>query len=522
MGPTVPSVFSRYGFALLAITLALLARHLLDPLFEDRLPFLIVCLAVVAVAWHGGFGPSFLALVLGIFASAYLFVPPRYAVGESLSAHQVQAGGVLFLGLTIGLFSERLRSARRRAEAQTREAVRQQRILELEVAERKRLEQELHQRAEELAEADRRKDEFLAMLGHELRNPLAPIRNAVQVMRLLGLTEPKLKWARDVIDRQVGQLARLVDDLLDVSRIRRGKIPLHKEFVELTAIITQAVEISRPLLEARRQTLTEVLPADPVWLEADPMRLAQVVANLLNNACKYTEEAGQIHLNGRQEGPEMVLRVKDNGVGIAPEMLPRVFDLFAQADHTLNRAEGGLGIGLTLVKSVVELHGGRVEAFSEGLGRGSEFVVRLPVLQPGSAPSVPSTPRAVGVSGSARRVLAVDDNVDSAESLGMLLRVQGHEVCTAHDGPAAVEAARSFGPEVVLLDLGLPGMDGYEVARRLRRQPGLESVLLVALTGYGQDEDRRKTMEAGFDAHLTKPADPAALQLLLAGAAPGA
>jgi signal transduction histidine kinase len=381
MGPTVRSLANRYGVAVLSVTIALLARLLLDPWLDDHLPLLFPCLAVVAIAWHGGFGPSCLALLLGLPAACYLFVSPRYSLADSLMNNQILVSGYLFLGLTIGLFSGRLRSARHRAEAHARQAVRQRHELEQEVAQRKRLETELQRRAEQLAEADRRKDEFLAMLGHELRNPLAPIRNAVEVMRLLGLTEPRFLWARELIERQVGQLSRLVDDLLDVSRISRGKINLKPEPIELSTVIERAVEISRPLLEARRHQWTVVLPAETVWLQADLIRLAQVVANLLNNAGKYTAERGQIQLAADVQGHEVVLRVKDNGVGIAPEMLPRIFDLFIQADHTLDRSDGGLGIGLTLVKSLVEMHGGRIDAFSEGLGKGSEFVVRLPVLR---------------------------------------------------------------------------------------------------------------------------------------------
>jgi len=505
-----------YGIAVLAVTATLLARLALDPLLGNSLPFLPFCLVVVAVAWHGGFGPSFLALLLGILAAAYFFIPPRYSLAASLAEHQVQTTGFLFLGLTIGLFSEGLRAARRRAEALAHEAVRRRHELEQEIAQRQRLEQELQRRAEELAEADRRKDEFLAMLGHELRNPLAPIRNALQVMRVLGLADSQLQWARDVIDRQVRQLARLVDDLLDVSRISRGKIPLKLAAVELTEIIERAVESSRPVLEARRHELAVVLPRDKVWLEADATRLAQVLANLLNNAGKYTEQGGQIRLMAERQGEEVVVRVSDNGMGIAPHMLPRVFDLFAQADHTLDRSEGGLGIGLTLVKCLVKLHGGSVEAISAGLGKGSEFVVRLPVPRAVTGHSVNGTPPAAKAAAPGRRILVVDDNGDAVDSLALLLSLQGHEVRTARDGPAALEVAAVFRPEVVLLDIGLPQMDGYEVANRLRGQVGLKKVLLVAVTGYGQEEDRRRTAEAGFDAHLVKPADPAVLIRLLA------
>ncbi len=373
-------------------------------------------------------------------------------------------------------------------------------------------------RAEErLREADRRKDEFLAMLAHELRNPLAPIRNAVQVIRLLGRPDPDVRRFAEMIERQVQTMTRLVDDLLDVSRITQGKIKLQKGPVELAAVVAQAVETARPLIEARRHELTVALPAEPVRLEADATRLAQVIGNLLTNAAKYTEEGGHVWLTAEREGSTAVVRVRDTGVGIPPELLGKVFDLFAQVDRSLARSEGGLGIGLTLVKSLVEMHGGRVEARSEGEGKGTELVVRLPIRQPPHAPDAANFERALDRPAPPRRVLVVDDNVDAAESLAMLLRVGRHDVRTAQDGATALQVAEAFRPEVVLLDLGLPRMDGFEVARRLREQEGVEKALLVALTGHGQEEDRRRSLEAGFDAHLVKPADPAALQRLLAG-----
>jgi PAS domain S-box-containing protein len=384
---------------------------------------------------------------------------------------------------------------------------------------RKNLEQQLRERAAELAEADRHKNEFLALLGHELRNPLAPIRNALQVMRLGGTDRPEAgAWVQDMLERQVGHLVRLVDDLLDVSRISQGKLNLQKERVELATVVAQAVETCGPLLVARRHTLDVALGREPVRLEADPTRLAQVVANLLTNAAKYTPEGGHITLTTERDGGEVVLRVRDNGIGIRPDMLPRVFDLFTQAERTLHHSQGGLGIGLTLVKSLVEMHGGTVSAHSAGPGRGSEFVVRLP-WAPGPEAALPAgeTP-GVAPSPAARRVLVVDDNVDAAESLATLLRLQGHEVLTVHEGGAVIEAARSFRPEVVLLDIGLPGgLTGYDLAPRLRELPGLGGALLVALTGYGQEEDKRRAGEAGFDAHLTKPAEPDVLAALLAG-----
>ncbi len=380
---------------------------------------------------------------------------------------------------------------------------------------------EIHDRkmAEEaLRDADRRKDEFLAMLAHELRNPLAPIRNAVHILKRPGISDEQLEWARGIIERQVDQLTRLVDDLLDVSRITQGKITLQKEKLDLMTVVGRALETSRPLIDARKHQLAVSLPSESVRLKGDLLRLAQVVSNLLSNAAKYTDEGGAIWLTAEPEDDELVLRVKDNGMGIPAEELPHIFDLFIQAERSLDRAQGGLGIGLTLVRIIVELHGGRVEAFSDGPGRGSEFEARLPLLTderreasdlPGIVKDSASTlPRP-------RRVLVVDDNEDSAESLAVMLRLEGHEAVVAHDGQGAIEMARAFQPQVALLDIGLPGMNGYEVARRLRAQPGGREAALIALTGYGQAEDRQRSLEAGFDHHLTKPVNYDTLMSLI-------
>jgi PAS domain S-box-containing protein len=371
----------------------------------------------------------------------------------------------------------------------------------------------------ELKEADRRKNEFLAMLGHELRNPLAPIRNALHILSIPGLGEEAVEQARQVTERQVQHLVRLVDDLLDVGRIMRGRVELRKEPVELAAVIAQAVETAQPILDAQGQELRESLPPEPLRLEADPTRLAQVVGNLLHNAAKFSERPGHVWLSAERQGTEVVLRVRDEGIGIQREFLRHIFDLFVQDDRSLERSQGGLGIGLTVVRKLVELHGGSITAHSEGPGKGSEFVVRLPALSAAAAAG-PSRRGARPVSDSAsRRILVVDDNVDAAESLAMLLRLAGHDVHVAHNGPEALRAA-AFSPEVVLLDIGLPGMNGYDVARRWRQDPASRNALLVAVTGYGQDEDRRRSAEAGFDYHLTKPVDPEALRRLLAGEHP--
>jgi signal transduction histidine kinase/ActR/RegA family two-component response regulator len=377
------------------------------------------------------------------------------------------------------------------------------------------LESQVARRTAELTEANRRKDEFLAMLSHELRNPLAPIRNAVEILAAVDLAEPQARWAREVIARQVQHVTRLVDDLLDVSRIMGGKVQLRREATTLQDAVARAVEATAPLAGARGHAMSVALPPEPVRLEADPTRLAQVFANLLTNAAKYTDPGGQVWLTGRVEGGEAVVRVRDTGVGIAADLLPHVFEPFTQGEHSLARSEGGLGVGLTLVKRLVELHGGTVEAHSEGPGKGSEFTVRLP-LPDGRERGGAAAPPAAEAAGPARRVLVVDDNRDAADSLALLLQAMGHEVATAYDGAEALAQSGRLRPDAVLLDLGLPEMDGYEVARRLRREPGLRGVLLVALTGYGHEEDRRRTLESGFDAHLVKPADLGVLRDLLA------
>jgi PAS domain S-box-containing protein len=370
------------------------------------------------------------------------------------------------------------------------------------------------QAEEALREADRRKDEFLAVLAHELRNPLAPIRNSLHILRLSNRLDPTAERVGQMIERQVNHLVRLVDDLLEVSRITRGKIELRREPVEVAAIVRNAVETSQPLIEAAGHQLAVSLPSEPMTVDGDPIRLTQIVANLLNNAAKYTDPGGQIWLTVRREQDSMALSVRDTGMGISAEMLPRVFGLFTQIDRTANRGQGGLGIGLALVKSLVEMHGGQVTARSEGLGRGSEFVIRLPLSTAPSRETIPSESRPFPIL-TPRRVLVVDDNRDAAESLGMLLRLLGADVQIAFSGPEALEAISGFKPAVVLLDIGMPGMDGHEVARRVRGQLEFQDITLIALTGWGQEEDQRLSQAAGFDYHLIKPADVNALGTLL-------
>ncbi len=376
-------------------------------------------------------------------------------------------------------------------------------------------------RAEEaLREADRKKDEFLATLAHELRNPLAPLRNGLQLMGLAREDGAMVERTRVMMERQLGQMVRLIDDLLDVSRISRGKIELRKERIELAAVVQSALEISRPLVETNGQELLVALPPETVFLDGDLTRLAQVFSNLLNNSARYTPRGGRITLTAERQGAEIVVTVRDTGVGIPAEMLPRVFEMFTQGERSPGRSQSGLGIGLTLVQRLVELHGGTVEARSEGPGRGSELIVRLPaaageLLEPAvPAPEVTTSPK--------YRVLVVDDNEDSANSMGMLLQLKGYEVRTAYDGLEAVAAAAEFRPAVVILDIGMPKLDGYGAARRIREASWSRGMVLVALTGWGQAEDKLRAQEAGFDHHLTKPVSPAKLEELLAEVGPAA
>jgi signal transduction histidine kinase len=393
------------------------------------------------------------------------------------------------------------------------------RSLQTEVAERTRVELALK-------EADRHKDEFLAMLAHELRNPLAPIHNAVQLMHRQSFTDPQLLWSRDVIGRQLAHLTRLVDDLLDVSRITRGKINLNKEVIELGALITRTVETVQPLIEERGHTLTVDVPKGILAVLGDPTRLVQAIGNVLSNAAKYTDRGGRISLTAAESGPEVMIRVRDNGIGIPAELMPMIFNLFTQLDRTSGPAQSGLGIGLALVQRLIEMHGGSVSARSEGLGHGSEFAIRLPLFirekvesgQPLQQLSAleQSMMNAEGPTRTQRRILVADDNNDALESLATLLQLSGHEVYTAANGAVALESAEQHRPEVALLDIGMPKLDGYEVARRIRAQPWGQRITLVALTGWGQDSDRRRSQEAGFDSHLVKPLDLDKLTELLA------
>ena len=376
---------------------------------------------------------------------------------------------------------------------------------------------ERKQAEEALRDGDRRKDEFLATLAHELRNPLAPIRNGLQVLKLARGDCEAVEQTRAMMERQVGQMVRLIDDLLDLSRIRQGKVELRKERVELGAAVDNALETSRPLIEGSGHHLTITVPPDPINVDGDVTRLAQVFTNLLNNAAKCTEKGGHVTLTVERQGSEAVVSVRDTGVGIPPHMLPKIFDMFTQVDGSLEKSQGGLGIGLSLVKGLVEMHGGSVEARSDGHGTGSEFVVRLPVVLASISKQRDDSGGEVVSSAARRRILIVDDNRESAISLAKLLEIMGNETQTAHDGLEALDLAAAFRPDVMLLDIGMPKMNGYDTARHIREQAWGSYIVLVALTGWGQDEDRRKSQEAGFNLHMVKPVEPQALEELLAG-----
>ena len=379
---------------------------------------------------------------------------------------------------------------------------------------RARAEEARRESEQRLLEADRRKDEFLATLAHELRNPLAPIRNAVRFMQIKGSADPHLTNARELIDRQVRHMVRLVDDLLDVSRVTLGQIHLQSEVVSLRLLITNAVEASRPLLDAAQHNIVVALPDEPIYIEGDVTRLTQIFQNLLNNAAKYTPAGGRVELMASRAEACVRVAVRDNGIGIPPDMLERVFEMFAQAGRAETLARDGLGIGLSLAQRLAQMHGGRIEARSDGNGRGSEFVVVLPTCAPRALPK-PEALFDQPTAPFARRILIVDDNVDAAESLRMLIETQGHDARAAFDGDSAITVATEFNPEVVFLDLGMPKMDGYTVCRRLRGAPRGEEIVIVALTGWGQESDRTRTAAAGFDHHLVKPADPRLVERLI-------
>lgn len=398
---------------------------------------------------------------------------------------------------------------------QRQEVARQRDELKAATEENARLLKESRQYAKALEEADQRKDDFIALLAHELRNPLAPIRNGLQVMRIAAGNPAAVSQARDMMDRQLLHMVRLVDDLLDVSRITRNKMDLRRAPVLLADVVNSAIESARPLIDAAKHELTVSLPPEAVYLNADMTRLAQVLNNLLTNSAKYTEQGGHIWFTAEREEDHVVLAVRDDGIGIPAESLPTIFDMFSQVDRTIERSSGGLGIGLALVKGLVEMHGGTVEASSPGPGKGSTLKVRLPILAHHEATVANAEAGTPGAVAGARRILVVDDNVDSATSMALILRLSGNEVWTACDGLEAVNAVEQFRPDVILMDVGMPRLNGYEATRRIRQLPAGQSPIIVALTGWGQEADKLQSREAGCDGHLVKPVDLEALEKLV-------
>ena len=382
------------------------------------------------------------------------------------------------------------------------------------LAAQKEIEAELHQQRD-WRDADRRKDEFLATLAHELRNPLAPIRQAALISKAPTATDAQKRWSHDVIDRQVQHMSLLLDDLLDISRVTRGTLALRMQSTELSSVIDTAVETARPTIDSKRHVLTVDMPPDPIRFTVDPLRVAQVLSNLLTNAAKYTDPEGTIRVMARCEADDVIICVADSGIGISATALPRVFNMFSQVHSTTDRSEGGLGIGLALAQGLIELHGGTIDARSEGLGCGSEFTVRLP-RRAAMAPVQVVTNSSLGTRATLhRRILIADDNRDSAETLAALLRMEGHEVTSVHDGPVALSVFGELKPDVALLDIGMPGLTGYEVARKMRQATPRAPLTLIAITGWGQDIDKERAFAAGFDHHLTKPVDPQRLVELL-------
>jgi two-component system CheB/CheR fusion protein len=489
-----------YLTAILLVLVAWIVQAAFGPQFGEVFAFLPFVVATTLTSLLQGLLPTLLATVLGFVIVSWFYVTPGTLLISGKDNH-VALGLYLGLGLTTGWLAEMLHRTRRKAEALAE-------TLQIDIIRQQQTE-------EALRDADRRKNEFLAMLAHELRNPLAAIQYAANLAGMPGISRNEFDWSA-AIERQVKHLARLVDDLLDVSRITQGRIHLHQEPVDAVVLLRRAAEAVRPVIEERHQELTLDVPTADLPIHVDPTRMEQVFQNLLNNAAKYTERGGKIGITARRDGEQVVIAFVDTGVGMPKDLVPYVFDLFTQGDRTLDRAHGGLGIGLTLVRQITEMHHGTVSAASEGLGRGSTFTVRLPLAAtnvPGHS-SAPGNPiREIP----AKRVLIVDDNVDGALTLRLLLKSEGHEVAVCHSGTSALESARSFLPDVVLLDIGLPGKDGFQVAREIRTDDALRGTTIVAVSGYGRDVDRAQSQAAGFDEHLVKPIDLGRLQLAIAG-----
>jgi two-component system CheB/CheR fusion protein len=491
---------------------ALLARWAIDPIFGDHLAFVTLYVAIAVTSWYGGLRPTLFVVVAGGLAAAYWFIPPRFSLAIALPLHRFQATYFVVSGVVMGCFGEAMHLARRRADRQMEETRRKQEELSAEIAARRRLEDELQRRNEQLLVRDRNKDHFLAVLGHELRNPLAAIRTTLEAMVENDNIEPKLKRHFEVIERQSRSLHRLVDDLLDVARITRGTIELRLEAIDVSVVLGHATETVRPLANARSHTLTIEMCPTPLWVRADSTRLEQIMVNLIQNAIKYTDPNGQIQVSCKSDGSHAVLGVSDTGRGIAAEDLPRVFDSFLQLDSSPARKQEGLGLGLSVAKRLAEMHGGAIAASSAGLDKGSEFVVRLPLLPAAPEPKPAPRPSTATPVDGLQKVLLVDDNEDLCRSMGELLEHLGYEVRLTSDGPKALAEAERFSPDAILMDIGLPGMDGYEVARRLRRDPRFANTLLIAITGFGLDDEEQQAQRAGFDRQLVKPVRAVDLQ----------
>jgi signal transduction histidine kinase/CheY-like chemotaxis protein len=467
-----------YALAICVTAVVLVGREAVAGLLGRSDPFLPFIGAVLIASWVGGLRPGLLATLLGGVATDFFFVPPYY----SLQIAKFEHGRDLLLFVVLGVLISYLSEKRLRLVRQLREA-------------------------------DRGKDEFLATLAHELRNPLAPIANSVEYLRLNPSSDPQRRKLSDVIKRQVDHMTRLVDDLLDIARITSDKLELRKESVILSQIIESAVETARPQIDAQAHELSVALPAESISLEADPVRLAQVFSNLLNNAAKFTPRGGYVELLARREGTDVEVTVRDNGIGIEAGDLGRIFESFAQVSHVPRGTRTGIGIGLAIARRLVAMHGGTINAGSAGPGLGSEFTVRLPVSVAPQDSEAKSSSEKTAASAMRCRILIADDNKDSVESLSVLLAASGCQVDTAYNGTEALESARNLRPDVALLDIDMPLLDGYEVARRIREQDG--RIVLIALTGWSQQEDHHRSAEAGFDHHLTKPLDLAALRAIL-------
>jgi signal transduction histidine kinase/ActR/RegA family two-component response regulator len=479
-----PAIFD-YGIALVVTVVASVLRWSLHPWLEDGGPALHLA-AMIIVAWLGGLGPCLFAQALILLVSIVFFGRPPGSEPDPPIKALVGMTAFFSVGIAVALLSQSVRAAQRKA----------------------------HLTEQSLRDAHRRKDEFLAMLAHELRNPLAPIGNGLQILEIAGDDIELREEARVMMQRQFEHLVRLVDDLLDVSRIARGKIELKKESLALAAVVERAVEAVRPLTDGLGHQLIVETPSQPLWLRGDPVRLAQVITNLLTNAARYTDRGGEIMVVAERSGDWAVVTVRDTGIGIGPEVLPKVFDMFVQAEHGLSRGHGGLGLGLTLVKSLVQLHGGEVEARSDGLGKGSEFIVRLPLQGATVGDEGPQSKS--DLAAPPRRILVLDDNTDAADSLARLLALRRHDVRVAHSGREALRIGSEFQPEIAILDLGMPGIDGFAVAKALRASANGSAIKLVALTGWGGPDDRERTQAIGFDHHFVKPITIEALESITA------